>query len=51
MKDRVDKSMGIATIIAEDLAKIKPTEALRFANVYGDVCPPPPEVLPNRVFS
>jgi hypothetical protein len=31
MKDRVDKSMGIVTRIAEALAKIKPTEPLRLA--------------------
>ena len=29
MKDRVDKSMGIVTHIAEALARIKPTEPLR----------------------
>jgi hypothetical protein len=29
MKDRVDKSMGIVTRIAEDLARIKPTDPLR----------------------
>jgi hypothetical protein len=51
MKDRVDKSMGIATIIAEALAKIKPTEPLRFANVCGDVFFPPPVVLAARVFA
>jgi hypothetical protein len=28
MKDRVDKSMGIVTHIAEVLAKIQPTEPL-----------------------
>jgi hypothetical protein len=27
MKDHVDKSMGIITLIAEALAKIKPTES------------------------
>jgi hypothetical protein len=31
MKDRVDKSMGIVTLIAEALAKINPTEPFRFA--------------------
>jgi hypothetical protein len=31
MKDRVDKSMGIVTRIAEALARIKPTEPLRLA--------------------
>ena len=31
MKDRVDKSMGIVTLIAEALAKIKPTEPLMLA--------------------
>jgi hypothetical protein len=31
MKDRVDKSIGIVTHIAEVLAKIKPTESLRLA--------------------
>jgi hypothetical protein len=31
MKGRVDKSMGIVTRIAEDLAGIKPTEPLRLA--------------------
>jgi len=31
MKDRVDKSMGIVTLIVEALAKIKPTEPLRFS--------------------
>ena len=31
MKGRVDKSMGIATRIAEALARIKPTEPLRLA--------------------
>jgi hypothetical protein len=31
MKGRVDKSMGIVTHIAEDLARIKPTEPLRLA--------------------
>ncbi len=31
MKDRVDKSMGIVTLIVEALAKIKPTDPLRFA--------------------
>ena len=29
MKDRVDKSMGIVTLIAEVLTKINPTESLR----------------------
>ena len=29
MKDRVDKSMGIVTHIAEALPRIKPTESLR----------------------
>jgi hypothetical protein len=29
MKDRVDKSMGIVTRIAEALTTIKPTESLR----------------------
>jgi len=29
MKGRVDKSMEIVTLIAESLAKIKPTEPLR----------------------
>jgi hypothetical protein len=32
MKDHVDKSMGIETLIAEVLAGIKPTESLRLAN-------------------
>jgi hypothetical protein len=31
MKDRVDKSMGIVTRIAEVLVRIKPTEPLRLA--------------------
>jgi hypothetical protein len=31
MKDHVDKSMGIATRIAEAWAKIKPTEPLRLS--------------------
>jgi hypothetical protein len=31
MKDRVDKSMGRATLIVEVLGDIKPTEPLRFA--------------------
>ncbi len=30
MKDRTDKSMGIVTLIPQALAKIKPTEPLRF---------------------
>ena len=30
MKGCVDKSMGIVTLIAEALAKIEPTEPLRF---------------------
>ena len=30
MKGRVDKSMGMVTLIAENLAKIKPTESLIF---------------------
>jgi len=30
MKDRVDKLIGIVTLIAEALAKINPTEPLRF---------------------
>jgi hypothetical protein len=29
MKDRVDKSMGIVTLIVETLAKSNPTESLR----------------------
>jgi hypothetical protein len=29
MKGHVDRSMGIVTLIVEDLAKIKPTEPLR----------------------
>jgi hypothetical protein len=32
MKDRVDKSMGIVTRIAEALARIKPTDPLRLAD-------------------
>jgi hypothetical protein len=31
MKDRVDKSMGIVTLIDEALTKIKSTEFLRLA--------------------
>ena len=31
MKDRVDKSMGIVTRIADAVARIKPTEPLRLA--------------------
>jgi hypothetical protein len=31
MKGLLDKSMGIVTHIAEDLARIKPTESLRLA--------------------
>jgi hypothetical protein len=31
IKDRVDKSMGIVTLIAEALARSRPTESLRFA--------------------
>jgi hypothetical protein len=31
MKGRVDKSRGIVTLIAEALAKIKPTEPYRLA--------------------
>jgi hypothetical protein len=31
MKGHVDKSMGIVTLIAEALARIKPTEPLRLA--------------------
>jgi hypothetical protein len=31
MKDRVDKSMGIVTHIAEDLTRIKSTDPLRLA--------------------
>jgi hypothetical protein len=31
MKDRVDKSIGIVTLITKALAKINPTEPLRFA--------------------
>jgi hypothetical protein len=31
MKDRVDKSMGIVTLIVETLDKINPNETLRFA--------------------
>ena len=34
MKDHVDKSMGIVTLIVEDLVKIKPTETL----IFGQVC-------------
>ena len=30
MKGRVDKSMGIVTLIVEVLVKVKPTESLRF---------------------
>jgi len=30
MKDRVDKSMGIVTLILEVLVRIKTTESLRF---------------------
>jgi hypothetical protein len=30
MKGRVDKSMGIVNLITEALAKINPTETLRF---------------------
>ena len=30
MKDHVDKSMGIVTLILETLAKINPTDPLRF---------------------
>ena len=30
MKDRIDTSMGIVTLIAEALVKIDPTEPLRF---------------------
>jgi hypothetical protein len=40
MKDRADKSMGIVTLITEDLAKIKPTESLRlvkFSNLETKV--------------
>jgi len=32
MKGHVDKSMGIVTLIPEALAKIKPTQPLRFGN-------------------
>ena len=37
MKGRVDKSVGIVTLIDEDLAKINPTEPFRFAKrkAYG----------------
>jgi hypothetical protein len=31
MKDRIDTSMGIVTLIAEALAKIKPTDPFRLA--------------------
>ena len=31
MKDHVDESMGIVTVIVEDLAKIKHTESSRFS--------------------
>jgi hypothetical protein len=31
MKDRVDKSRGMETLIDETFAKIKPTESLRLA--------------------
>jgi hypothetical protein len=31
MKDHVDKSMGIVTLIVETLVKINPTEPLRFS--------------------
>ena len=31
MKDRVDKSMAIVTLITQSLAKINPTKPLRFA--------------------
>jgi hypothetical protein len=30
MKDRVDKSMGVVTLIVETLSTINPTESLRF---------------------
>ena len=30
MKDRVDKSMGIVTLIPEGVTKVKPTDPLRF---------------------
>ncbi len=32
MKDRIDKSMGIVTRIAEAVAKIKPTEPMFIIN-------------------
>jgi hypothetical protein len=32
MKDLVDKSMGIVTLIPETLPRIKPTDPLRLAN-------------------
>jgi hypothetical protein len=35
MKDRVDKSMGIVTLIPVDLVKIKPTDPLRFTKCPG----------------
>ncbi len=37
MKDRVDKSMGIVTRIAEALARIKPTEPVRFVVYYESI--------------
>ena len=33
MKDRVDRSMGVVTLIPETLVKIHPTESLRFTNL------------------
>ncbi len=33
MKDHVDESMGIVTVIVEALTKIKHTESSRFANL------------------
>ena len=35
MKDRVDKSIGIVTRIAESLAKINPTEPLKVIQGKG----------------
>ncbi len=38
MKDRVDKLIGIVTLIAEVLAKINPTKPLRFDKREEDTC-------------
>ena len=35
MKDRVDKSRGIVTLMTETLANIKPIETLRLAKQTG----------------